>query len=90
MLHQNKSVFFSDWVEKQIVFVNEQLMSYSEFKKKLNSLPLQKNIIFDAIPTGIIMLFKSVPLNLPCVSLLSPIEKSVSHSVKTGMGISVL
>uniref|UniRef100_A0A8C6M3H9 Reverse transcriptase domain-containing protein n=1 Tax=Nothobranchius furzeri TaxID=105023 RepID=A0A8C6M3H9_NOTFU len=77
IVYKNKSLFFSNWVEKQIIFVNQlyntngQLMSYTELLNtyKFPATPKEYAVLFAAIPMGVRMLFKGV---LPVVPPISP------------------
>uniref|UniRef100_A0A1A8GMK6 Reverse transcriptase domain-containing protein n=1 Tax=Nothobranchius korthausae TaxID=1143690 RepID=A0A1A8GMK6_9TELE len=77
IVYKNKSLFFSNWVEKQIIFVNQlyntngELMSYTELLNtyKVPATPKEYAILFAAIPMGVRMLFKGV---LPVVPPISP------------------
>lgn len=85
ILYKNKSLFFSNWVEKRIILVNQlfnsngQLMSYSEFLDayKFPVTPKEYAILFDAIPSGIIMLFKGVQSIVSPDSLPNPVDTIV-------------
>ncbi|CAI5676219.1 unnamed protein product [Oreochromis niloticus] len=87
IVHKNKSLFFSMWVEKRIVLVNQlfnpnvQLMSYSEFLNtyKFPATPKEYAILFDAIPTGIIMLFKGIQPCISSVSLPNPLDSHIGR-----------
>lgn len=66
ILYKNRSLFFSNWVEYGIVYVkqlfnaNDNLMTYSEFLNtyKFPVTPKDFCIVFDAIPSGVVSLFK--------------------------------
>uniref|UniRef100_A0A8C5H190 Reverse transcriptase zinc-binding domain-containing protein n=1 Tax=Gouania willdenowi TaxID=441366 RepID=A0A8C5H190_GOUWI len=84
ILYKNKSLYFPEWVEKQVLLVgqlfnsNGQLMSYSEtlYTFKFPISPKQYAILFDAISIGIQMLFKNHFLPHP-LSLPSPLETDI-------------
>lgn len=75
------------WVEKRIVLVNQlfnpnvQLMSYSEFLNtyKFPATPKEYAILFDAIPTSIIMLFKGIQPCISSVSLPNPLDSHIGR-----------
>lgn len=96
ILYKNKSLFLANWVEKQVLLVNQlfdnhgQLLSYSEFLNTFQFLvtPKEYAIVFGAIPNGVIMLFKNsnisspVPVSLPN-PLLSPVGKTCfTHTLR--------
>lgn len=67
ILYKNRSIFFGEWFNNNIIWVrqlfdsNGVLFSYQEFLQhyRIPITPKQYAIVFDAIPSGVLMLFKS-------------------------------
>lgn len=67
ILYKNRSIFFGEWFNSNIIWVrqlfnsNGVLFSYEEFLQYygIPITPKQYAIVFDAIPSGVLMLFKS-------------------------------
>lgn len=84
ILFRNKSLFLKNWFDKHIFLVNQlfnhngHLMSYNEFLLffKFPVTPKEYAIVFDAIPSGIIMLIKSAFTPPPGAITVSNIVES--------------
>uniref|UniRef100_A0A3P9L5I7 Reverse transcriptase domain-containing protein n=1 Tax=Oryzias latipes TaxID=8090 RepID=A0A3P9L5I7_ORYLA len=77
ILYKNKSLFFPYWFQNNILYVNQLfnsggcLMSYNQFLTTYNIpvTPKEFAIVMDAIPKGVIMLFKGLVHPLPSHSV---------------------
>ena len=87
ILYKNKSLYFENWVRNQILLVDQlfnvegRLFSYREFLSTYNIpvTPKEFAIVFDAIPSGTIMLFKYTGRLPPTVSLPDVAESPVGR-----------
>jgi len=73
IVYKNKSLFYDNWFNNGILLVsqlfnkNGLLFSYSEFlaKYKIPVSPREFSIVFDAVPSGLHMLFRSCDISPP-------------------------
>jgi len=87
ILYKNKSLFFENWVSNKILLVDQlfneegRLFSYREFLSTYNIpvTPREFAIVFDAIPSGVIMLFR-------CSSRLAPTSVSLPNVAESPVG----
>jgi len=71
IVYKNKSLFYDNWFNNGILLVsqlfnkNGLLFSYSEFLAKYKSpvSPREFSIVFDAVPSGLWMLFRSCDIS---------------------------
>lgn len=89
ILYKNKSLFFQNWYNNKIILVrdlfNESglLLSYYEFLQKFNFpvSPKEFAVVFDAVPSGVITLFKGLDRILYLVPpLCDPFQTTVGKA----------
>ncbi len=88
ILYKNKSLFFQKWYNNKIILVrdlfNESgLLSYYEFLQKCNFpvSPKEFAVVFDAVPSGVITLFKGLNRTLYTVPpLCDPFQTTVGKA----------
>lgn len=87
ILYKHKSLFLENWFTHGIILVsqlfnsNGTLLSYSEFLNKytLPIPPKEYAVVFDAIPSGVIMLLKSVLLPESDPLPLEPVQTEIGR-----------
>lgn len=86
ILFKNKSLFLERWVQNNVILVSqlfneeELLFSYREFLATYTFpvTPKEFPIVFDAIPSGTLMLFRNLSnLSLPSISLPDPTDSPI-------------
>jgi len=85
IVYKKKSLFFSNWFEKNVLTVSQLLnsegyiLNYEEFLCKFNFpvTPKEFSIVMDAIPNGVVMLLKDFVRSSDTFPQLDPFEHPI-------------
>ncbi len=89
ILYKNKSLFFQNWYNNKIILVHDlfdesgRLLSYYDFLQKFNFpvSPKELAVVFDAIPSGVITLFKGFDRTVHTIlPLCDPFQTTVGKA----------